>query len=422
MSNSVEVRVPFENVNDTSARLIVWEVRSGSTVAPGQLLCRLETTKAIFDVCAPVGGRLRCEWAEGTEIPVGDVLARIETSEGAPPNDKPVSTVDAPAAKALRTVFSRKGEALLAQLGLARELFDGMGMVGEAEVKAVAAKTRSVASSSQPSPTKTPLVDPRVESFVPLERTKVYENRELLAADRAVLRSTLHVHCPAANLAEVAARRDPPVSRLALVLFEVARSLRDHPGLNASFREDHVARFREIDLGFAVDMGRGLKVLVIRRTDTLSLERVHDSIEDLLVKYATDSLSFEDVNGSTFTVTDLSAEGVFCFDPLLNRDQAAILGLGAGAAGHDSGWQGLMLSCAFDHRVLGGKEVAAFLGSVSRGLAAVAPRIPTAQASEPPLCSLCLRGTADLRPLRAAMIPSVEPPGYVCSICFSGLG
>jgi 2-oxoglutarate dehydrogenase E2 component (dihydrolipoamide succinyltransferase) len=240
-----------------------------------------------------------------------------------------------------------------------------------------------------------------------------------LAAERAVLRSTLHRRCRAGDLGAAAARRDPPVSRLALVLFELAQALRVHRRLNATLRDTAIGLYREINLGFAVDMGRGLKVLVVPQADRLTLEQVHDVTEDLLVKYATDTLAVADVTGSTFTVTDLSAEGVEAFAPLLNREQAAILGLGTD--GEEAG--ALTLSCAFDHRILGGREVAVFLRELATRLEAQAPRKGVERRTEEePLCAWCLRGPVDLRPLRAALIPSVEPAGYVCSICFNGLG
>ena len=155
MSHTVEVRVPFENVNDSSAKLVGWEVTSGQVVAAGQLLCRLETTKAVYDVCAPEAGVVRFTLTEGTEVPVGDVVARIESAaagaaqgevsrsvegEQAAPKAEPSlpgRVASAEPATGAGPLFSRKAEVLRAQLGLNRDLFAGFGMVGEAEVRAV---------------------------------------------------------------------------------------------------------------------------------------------------------------------------------------------------------------------------------------------------------------------------------------------
>src|SRR5215207_8322288 len=91
-------------------------------------------------------------------------------------------------------------------------------------------------------------------------------------------------------------------------------------------------------------------------------------IYDLLAKYSTNTLAVADVTGSTFTVTDLGYEGVFTFEPLINSRQAAILGLGAETVKPGGIGGGFMLSCSFDHRLIGGKQVAEFMRDLSARL------------------------------------------------------
>ncbi len=420
MRPAVEVKVPVENVNDVTARLLHWRAESGATVKEGDLLAEMETTKAVFEVHAPAAGVLHHAWQRDTEVPVGEVLCRI-WPDGIPAETKSASeSKDAPAPDTA-TVFSKKARELLAGSALKESDFAGMAFVTEADVRAKLGGT-AASEPKAPSPAKTApnttastpeKIAPPSEpgALIPLPRAKQYENRELLTASHAVLRSTLHFLCPAPGLQDACARQRPPVNRLAIILFETARALAQFRSLNACFHADSVFEYREVNIGFAVDMGgHGLKVLVIRGADKLSFADLSAKVDDALVKYTTNSLAVADVTGSTFTVTDLSGSGVFAFDPLINNHQAAILGIGADQPG------GFILSCAFDHRINGGRGVAEFLGVLSQRISAHYSSLTRGERS----CSLCLQPASVLRRRGHMLLASIDPPGCVCSICLSG--
>lgn len=95
----VELRVPREDVNDDAVTVARWLAAAGQAVAAGQPLCELETTKTIFEVAAPEAGYLHPAAAEGAELPVGALLARITASPEAPAPD---AAPEAPAAGEVR--------------------------------------------------------------------------------------------------------------------------------------------------------------------------------------------------------------------------------------------------------------------------------------------------------------------------------
>ena len=458
MNSFLEIKVPVENVNDLTAKLLVWKIASGATVKPGDVLAELETTKATFEVTATGAGVVEYTWAIGSEVPVGETLCRIHgegfakpaeppaepparptppvapKAESAPASTttKPVTAAASlPGAHAARTVFSERAQALLAEFNLEASAFDGLGFVKEFDVRQKLADL-----GKGPRPVAPPVVKPdsvpapaaRTEPVrlpdeegerVPLERAKLYENRELLAADRAVLKSTIFHLCPAAGLQEACARQTPPLQRFVVILHETAQLLKKFRQLNACLVEDSMFLYRHIHLGFAVDMGRGLKVLVIRHAESLGFAGLAARLDELLVRYTTNTLQIADVTGSTFTITDLAQDGVFTFDPVINKNQAAILGIGADLSSA-SGALGFMLSCAFDHRLLAGRQVAEFLRDLGTRLAAHAQSLRDRTPVAGPCCSRCLQTAEDLRKFGHMLIPSVEPAGHVCSICFSG--
>ena len=415
MKPPIEVKVPVENVNDVTARLLHWRKESGATVKEGDLLAEMETTKAVFEVHAPAEGVLQYTWDLETEVPVGETLCRIYP-DGLPDKTE-IAATDSPAAEGQipekATIFSRGARALMAESKLDESIFAGVAFVTEADVRAklgTQPSPRLPSTPAEPAPQK--LAPPSEEGdTTPLERAKLYENRELLAASRSVLKSTLFHLCPAAGMQQACARQKPPANRLAIILFETARLLGKFRSLNACFQADSILTFHRVNIGFAVDMGYGLKVLVIRGAEKLGFAELSAKVDDLLVSYSTNTLAVADVTGSTFTVTDLSGNGVFTFDPLINTNQAAILGI---AADHPGGF---ILSCAFDHRINGGRIVGEFLGELSARLVAHAKSL---QREEEKVCALCLQPASMLRKRGHMLVASIEPPGCVCSICLSG--
>lgn len=435
MNASFEVKVPSENVNDTFAKLVEWCVRPGQAVSTGEVICRLETTKAVFEVASPFDGVVDYEHAPGAELPTGSTLCWLRPEGSAktehPAAAQPVhdggdrlrpdgSRASGPPPAA--TVFSNKAESLRRRFSLGVELFQDLVVVREADVRKKAEELGLLSPDAEDS--AAPRVvgpcgledDSRFASVEPLERSKLWENRVLAATDSSALRSTLHYWCPAPDFAAACVACTPSSSRLAVVVREVAHCLGQHPRLNATMRDDRMCLYRDVNVGFAIDMGRGLKVLTLRNVDRLSLEDVVENIDDLMVKYATDTLLPADVTGSTFTVTDLGADGIFAFIPLLNAEQSAILGLGSEST--LVGTSGFMLSCSFDHRMLGGKQVADFLNDLSSRLVAFTAGMD--RISEEPCCSRCLRTIADIRRLEGYLLAAEEPKGFICSLCLGG--
>jgi hypothetical protein len=141
-----------------------------------------------------------------------------------------------------------------------------------------------------------------------------------------------------------------------------------------------------------------------------------------LEAYLDASLTPADLAGATFTVSDLSGEGVSVFHPLISRGQSAILGVGSDRPGGDG--ERLYLTLAFDHQVAEGRRAAQFLADLSKRLEAHAavgtPAIASQGDGEEQFCLLCQRDAATLMSLDAILIRSELPPGLVCSNCLAG--
>ncbi|HEV2696316.1 MAG TPA: 2-oxo acid dehydrogenase subunit E2 [Verrucomicrobiae bacterium] len=427
MNEVILVKVPFENVNDPTAKIVDWKVSSGSKVKQGDAVVELETTKTTFPVTTPTDGLVVYTLSEGDEVPVGGDLFRIYADElsaraAATLIKTPVAPVEIAVPGVGGPMISKRAQELMAANRLDLSVFAGMSMVKESDVReklgAISKDKKALATPPAPPP-EIPAPKKSMEELgdlIPLERSKQVENRELSAVDREVLKSTVYYFCPAVGLQESCVRQSPPVQRLVVILFELVKLLKKFPTLNAFYTEGAAFVYRHVHIGFAVDMGRGLKVLVVREAENLSFAALAEKVEDLLVKYATDSLAVKEIVGSTFTITDLAQTGVLTFEPLINSRQAAILGIG----GEISPAGGFMLSCAFDHRLNSGKGVAGFLAELSARLVGHAMSLTVAAPAEQAFCSRCLQTVGELRAIQAFLVASVEPPGHICSHCFSG--
>ena len=113
-----------------------------------------------------------------------------------------------------------------------------------------------------------------------------------------------------------------------IVLKAVAVALEAHPVLNAALVDGAIHRYREINLGVAMDVEGGLVVPVLRNAGKLDLGRIASTVADLGARARAGKLTPLDFEGATFTVSNLSALGVDWFTPVLNPPQCALLGVG----------------------------------------------------------------------------------------------
>ncbi|NOT26787.1 MAG: hypothetical protein HOP16_11870 [Acidobacteria bacterium] len=146
-----------------------------------------------------------------------------------------------------------------------------------------------------------------------------------------------------------------------LILFELVRLLEANPAFTAYYEDGSIHYYDQVNLAVGVDLGKGLKAPVIKDAAKLSADELHRATMDSAMAYLENRLSLEDFSGGTFTVSDLSADAVLRFHPLVSEFQSCILGVGG-----DKGLPGfpMTLTLGFDHRVLSGREVAAFLNAL----------------------------------------------------------
>ena len=159
-----------------------------------------------------------------------------------------------------------------------------------------------------------------------------------------------------------------------LLALIVARALREFPYMNARLRPDGQAieRLPFVNLGMAVDTGRGLVVPVIRDADRQGLRALGMQLRVLVERARAGKSLPDDLSGGTFTITNLGMYDVDAFTPIINLPEAAILGAGrirpqpVVREGQVVVRQVWVLSLAFDHRLVAGAPAARFLQQIKR--------------------------------------------------------
>jgi 2-oxoglutarate dehydrogenase E2 component (dihydrolipoamide succinyltransferase) len=462
------ILVPRENVNDESATLVAWVVDDGAAIVAGQPIAQIETGKAVMDLPAPAGGVLRTKACPGEDVPIGGLLGWIVTEAEEGPNGQEVThpaapDSDVPLSPAVRRIvteekidpthvqgsgrggritkgdllahladpatparFSPRAREMIRQLGLDECDFAGRGLVRSQDVSAAPMRPAG-------DPPTTPALPgwPAAAAGVAtrrdrLPRAKRVEVKSLQAGARATLASAVTVTCPTRGL-RAAVGRQAAIggNATAVILAEAARLLRKYPALNAYYDEGAIHYYKSVNVGFAVDAGNGLKVPVIRDADRKDIATIAAEMRELVVSYLEDRLTVGSLAGGTFTLTDLSGEGVTALHPLIGHGQAGILGVCAEVfpPGAPAGEFNLVLG--FDHQLAEGRMAARFLNELRGRLEHYESTSMRAEdlLAEEPRCAHCQLGYHALAANGHALVHSVQADGsirLICKLCLAG--
>jgi pyruvate dehydrogenase E2 component (dihydrolipoamide acetyltransferase) len=151
----------------------------------------------------------------------------------------------------------------------------------------------------------------------------------------------------------------------------VARTLRQHPLLNAELVDNQILVYDVVNLGMAVSVPDGLVVVVVPNADTLTLSELDAALRDRAERARAGKLTLADVEGGTFSVSNLGMYGIDGGFPIPRPPESGILLVGA-AQSKPVAYEGQIVlremarfSLNFDHRFIDGATAAAFLHSLN---------------------------------------------------------
>ncbi|MSQ98008.1 MAG: 2-oxoglutarate dehydrogenase complex dihydrolipoyllysine-residue succinyltransferase [Xanthomonadales bacterium] len=385
---TIEVKVPVlpESVED--ATIATWHKKAGDAVRRDENLLDLETDKVVLEVPAPADGVLRSILVEaGQTVVSGDVLAVIEqapaatevrqasvpdsgnSAAAAPAPEVVTWTAQPPTPPAAATAkLSPAVRRVVAEEHIDPGSIEGSGRGGRLTKGDVLAFARKGGS--------------RLEERVNMTRLRkrIAERMKEAQNTAAILTSFNEVDLKAVMDLRTRFREEflkHHGVKLGLMSFFVKAccdALRKHPVVNASIDGDEIVYHNFQDVGIAVSTDRGLMVPIIRNAEGLSLAEIEKTIEQFAVKAREGTISLEDLQGGTFTITNGGVFGSLVSTPLLNPPQSAILGMHAikdrpvVLAGEIVARPMMYLALSYDHRIVDGRDAVQFLVSVKESL------------------------------------------------------
>lgn len=412
-----DVVMPALGMAQETGTLLKWLKAPGETVTKGEPLMEVETDKTVVEVEAPASGILMEVTARpGDVVPVGQRIAVIVAlgeairQQAAPRGASPSVTATPVAAR----MAQEHG------LNLAQIKPEG-GRVHKEDVLAFIAAQRTNTGRVPASPKARRLAQehgldlraltgsgpegavlsadvlaaapPTVEALpARLEREIAPEAAEALALSRMwrVMVERLSQAWPATphfyltrevNATRLKVWREHAQKRSAekltytdLLVKVLAYALRQHPRLNAAWRNGAVVLNREINIGLAVAVEEGLIVPVLHNADGQTLEQLAARRRSLVERAQAGRLSPDELSGGTFTLSNLGMYEVDAFNAIVNPPQAAILAVGRIADrvtpvnGQPAVLPMLTLTLSCDHRVADGARAAQFLQTLAEAI------------------------------------------------------
>ncbi len=418
-----EIKLPILGENIDSATVARILVKVGDTIAKDQAIMELETEKAAVDLPAPAAGTIKeIQVKQGDTVKVGQIVAIVEegaeaskeapkekkeekqkeepkqeepqqaAQKGAPPEKKqepeppakpepappqreepaaaspePPSTGGAvvPAAPALRRIAR--------ELGIDIQTVKGTGNEGRITEEDIRHHARSIIinATDPSSPSRWGEVERKPMSAI---RRKTAEHVEeawstiphVTQFDSADITELEKTRSTFAKQVEDAGGK---LTITAIVLKASAAALKMFPQFNVSvdMAAGEILSKKYIHIGIAVDTEHGLLVPVIRDVDKKSIIELSVELTDLAERARKRKLSVEDMQGGTFTITNLGGIGGSYFTPIVNAPEVAILGISRAVEqpvytnGHLHPRLMLPLSLSYDHRAIDGVDGARFL-------------------------------------------------------------
>ena len=396
-----EIKLPRLGQGMESGTIVKWLKSEGEEVAKGEPLYELDTDKVTQEVEADASGiLLRIAVAEG-EVPVGETIAwigeqgeQIAAPEESPPGDsssegkaKPSAPEPVRAPSASGNGAGRAPARTTAEGGrikaspLARRIARERGLE-LSQIQGTGPEGRIVAedverAAAQPQPAAPEAVPPAREvETIPHTSVRRTIARRLTAAWQApVFQLTVSADMGRANELVARSRELNPDVRVTVtdLLARVsAIALMRHLDVNVQFGEDALQRFPTANIGIAVAAPQGLVVPVVRSVERLSLTELAQARGEVVSRARENKLRQDDLEGGTFTISNLGMFGVEQFVAVLNPPQAAILAVGAtedrvvAREGSPVVRPTMTMTLTVDHRAVDGGEAADFLRTLKQ--------------------------------------------------------
>ena len=416
---AINILMPALSPTMTEGKLARWLKQEGDEVKSGDVLAEIETDKATMEVEAVDEGYLaKIMVPDGTEgVAVNAVIGILTAEKGekleapAAPAPKPATAADAPAPHATaapaatpaaapaeppaggRIFASPLAKRIAQQAGIDLASIKGSGPNGrivKADLDGAKATAPAPAAAPAPEPaapapaaakpTAPAMAIAAPHKAIPHSTMRKVIARRLTESKQTVPHFYLTVNMELDALLKLRAELNakspqagPGAFKLSvndLIIKACGIALKRHPGVNASWTDEAIIQYEEVDISIAVAIPDGLITPIVKGADRLGLAAISASMKDLATRAKAGKLKPEEFQGGGFSISNLGMYGVSEFSAIINPPQSAILAVGAGerrpVVKGDAIVPATVMSATLsvDHRVIDGALGAEFLATL----------------------------------------------------------
>ncbi len=423
----VEILMPKMGESVAEATIIKWLKQEGEKIEADESILEIATDKVDSEIPSPEDGvLLKCLFQENDVVKVGDVIAILEVEgKGSESNGSPAANVKVEVTSEIISVESSVQEIISSSLTEARIPRTSAGKFYSPLVRSIAEKegisvdeldalkgsgsnnrvtkkdilsfldnriSTSISTSQSVETQNIPKKIETVKSIHLMEGDEIIELDRMrkLIADHMVMSKHTSPHVTSMVEVDVTnivnfrnkvkdafLKREGEKLTYTPIFFEqIAKAIREMPGVNVSTDGKNLIKRKHINLGMATALPSGnLIVPVIKDADQLNLLGLIKAVNDLANRARNNKLSPDEVQNGTFTITNVGTFGNVMGTPIINQPQAAIIALGAirkkpavieTPYGDTIGIRHMMfLSMSYDHRIVDGALGGSFIKKVS---------------------------------------------------------
>lgn len=409
----VELRVPTIGESITEVTLSAWLKEDGEYVHMDEAICEFESDKATLEFPSEASGQLIYVAAEGDDLEIGALVAKIDTSVEAPQGgssdkgdtspaepeesiaeseEKP--TAPSPSEKESDKVSYASGHPspaahkILDEKGIDPSSVAGTGKEGRITKADAESAVKSTETKSPAKPEKSTKSDPveagtgiqstpfsreeRVEKMSRMRRT--IARRLVSAKNNTAMLTTFNE----ADMSEILKLRKTYQEKfvekygiklgfMSIFAKACAVALQEMPDVNARIEDENLVYHDYVDISIAISTPNGLVVPPVHNVESLAFHQIENKIKELADKAREGKLSLEEMTGGTFTITNGGIFGSMLSTPILNEPQSAILGMHniiqrpVAVNGEVQIRPMMYLALSYDHRVIDGSTSVTFL-------------------------------------------------------------
>lgn len=392
---NTEIYVPALPESVSDATVLTWYKNPGDTVIQGENLVDLETDKVIMEVPAPIDGILDAiQFTAGTVVKSSQVLGIIKTTTAKTPELLSISSL-IPEVKETEAIIAPAARRLVKELGINPEQISGTGKDGRIlksdvitfleqlenqiprdELQAFSAEEKTALPSGIVENSQ------RTEQRVPMTRLRAKIAERLIQAQQTAAILTTFNEIDMQAVLNIRTKYKENFERqhqvrlgfMAFFVKATVEALKRFPVLNAAVDGNDIIYHNYYDIGVAISTPRGLVVPIVRDCNLLSFAAIEQRIADFAKQAKEGALSYEDLTGGTFSITNGGVFGSLLSTPILNPPQSAILGMHTIKDRPIVEAQQICIrpmmyvALSYDHRIIDGRDAVQFLIAIKEGI------------------------------------------------------